>query len=83
LQGAPSQQGRMYPQPSQRSCDVSQRIRVSQFGQGSVRSATAKGRSAGGLHHGDTADYPAYLIDEKPIDRGATDADLPRPGRRR
>jgi len=38
-QGAPSQQGRMYPQPSQRSWDVSHRIRVSQLGHGSVRSA--------------------------------------------
>ncbi|CAM3548521.1 hypothetical protein [Dermacoccus barathri] len=38
-QGAPSQHGRIQPQPSQRSWEVSQRIIVPQLGQGSVRSA--------------------------------------------
>jgi hypothetical protein len=42
-QGAPSQQGRMNPHPSQRSWEVSQRISVSQLGHGSVRSATIRG----------------------------------------
>jgi len=40
-QGAPSQHGRIYPHPSQRSWEVSQRISVSQLGQGSVKSATS------------------------------------------
>ena len=38
-QGAPSQHGRIQPQPSHRSCEVSQRIWVPQLGHGSVRSA--------------------------------------------
>ena len=38
-QGAPSQHGRIQPHPSQRSWEVSQRIKVPQLGQGSVRSA--------------------------------------------
>jgi hypothetical protein len=38
-QGAPSQQGRIQPQPSHRSCEVSHRMCVPQLGQGSVKSA--------------------------------------------
>jgi hypothetical protein len=39
-QGAPSQHGRIHPQPGHRSWDASHRIIAPQFGHGSVSSAT-------------------------------------------
>jgi len=63
LQGTPSQHGRMYPHPSHRSWEVSQRIKVLQFGQVSVRSAMEQGEIDERREPAGTAVHEAHLID--------------------